>query len=210
MSRAAASLALAALLATGCSYLRPSPQIKTGAVTVTPPEQAGSPATLVTASAGTTVPIPAGSRVTVTKFEAVPFRAATVSEPAQFAAPAREVTEIIPGGATEYRRTEQTTAASTGTVDTSLAARKIDAEESRVLLYAAMACMVGAGAFFWMHYPSPAMLCAGAAIVLFLAWKVSNLPPWFYALAVAAVAIAAGIYFGHERAEKALAHKPTP
>jgi uncharacterized membrane protein AbrB (regulator of aidB expression) len=147
--------------------------------------------------------------VVVTKIEAMQFIPATVGRPEQAAQPAKEITEVVLAASSVWTKTDETVKAQTGTVDNSVAIRRVEAEESRILLYVAMACMVMAGVFFWLHFPSPAMLCVGSAVVLFLAWKVSNLPPWFYAIAVAAVAIGAGLYFGYTRGEKDAAH-PKP
>jgi hypothetical protein len=177
-------------------------RIKAPGVSVQGVKDAGSPAILATSQAGEAVALPDGSRVIKTKTEAIP---ATKDAPAQ---PAKEVTEIIPAGPTVYTSTEKTVSASTGTIDTSIAARRIDAAENRILLYGALLMLVAAGVFFWLHYPSPALLCAAAAGVLFLCWKVANLPPWFWGIAVLAGAGAVGLYFGHERGEKN--KQPTP
>lgn len=203
-----AILISACLLAAGCAVFRKQPAIAAPGVTVTAPADSGKPATLDTAKAGESLPIPAGSRLTVTKFGAVAFIPATVNAPEQPAQPAKEVVQIDLGGASVWTKTAETVRADTGTVDTSVAKAKIEAAESRILLYAALGCLVVAGAFFWMHYPTPAMLAAAASGVLFLCWKVSGLPPWFWGVAVAALAIGGGLYFGHERGEKAAAQKP--
>lgn len=154
---------------------------------------AGKPATASSSQTGIAIALAAGSRVVVTKYGAIP---ATAETPA---VPEREETVIYPAGPTEYRKNESTVRADTGTVDTSIAAKKLEAQENRILLYGALAMVVAAGAFFWLHYPSPALMCGGAAVILFLAWKVSGMPDWFWGLAVLAGAGGIGLYFGHRR-----------
>ncbi len=175
----------------GCSWL--PAKIKSGATTVTAVKDAGKPATLETGDKGESLPIPAGSSLTVTKVEAMP---AAPNVPAQ---PAREVTEVHLTEPTVWTRTEKTVKADTGTVDTSVALKKVETAESRVLLYAALAAMLGAGVFVYLHYPTPAMMCAGAAVVLFIAWKVAGMPDWLWGVGAAALGGAVFLYIGHER-----------
>ncbi len=196
-------IALCLLLA-GCHN---APAITAAGVTVTAPKDAGKPATLATSNASEVLPLPTGTRIVVTETEATkPILSPTgaVTAPAQ---PAVKVTEIVPGGPTEWRKTEATVAADTGVVDTTIATRKIDAAESRPLLYAALAAAAAAGFFVWAHYPTPAMACAVAAIVFFMAWKVSGLPSWFWAVGLLAAGVGAALYLGHERGEKHAAEK---
>lgn len=192
------------LLETGCSLI--PGRIKAKGVTVQGVKDAGSPAILAASSAGTVIPLPVGSRVVVTKETALAAVPATKDAPAVAAVPAKEVTEVFPAGPTEYRKTEETVRADTGTVDTSIAARRIDAEENRPLLYGALALAVACGAFFWLKYPSPALMCAAGSVILFLAWKVSGLPQWFWGLAVLAGGGGVGLYLGHNRG----LHEPVP
>ena len=181
----------------GCSVFKAkAPVIQAAGVTVQGPADAGKPATLETLNTGVTVPLPAGSKIVVTETEAIP---ATPEAPAK---PAVTVTEITPGGVTEIRKTEASVKADTGTVDTSVAKAKIQAEESRVLLYAALGAAALAALFVWLQYPTPALISGAAAVVFFLAWRVSGLPSWFWGLGVAVIALAGGLYFGFERAEK--------
>lgn len=160
-------------------------------------KDAGKPATLNTTDARESLPIPAGSTVTVTEIPAV---AATATAPAQ---PARRITEFKPSAPTEWQKFDTSVSANTGTVDTSIAAKRIDSEESRPLLYAALASLVGAGVCLYLRYPTPALMCGGGAVVFFLAWKVSGMPPWFHVIGVAALAGAGFLYLGHEKGEKA-------
>jgi len=184
-----AGIIIAALLVTGCGWFGPA-KISSGGTTVQGVRDAGKPATLSTSTAGETVSLPQGSKVTVTETAATS------------AAPAVSVTEITPAGPSEWRKTESTVRADTGTVDTSVATRKIAAAESRPLLYASIAATLAACFFVWASYPTPAICCGVAAGVFFLAWQVSGLPSWFWALGLAAICIGGALYLGHERGEK--------
>lgn len=178
---------IALCLLSGCSLFNRGGKISTGGVTVTAQPDAGKPATLSTAEAGTSMAIPAGSTIKVTQTEATP------------SAPATTVTEIVPSAPTEIRHTEKKVNADSGTVDTSVALKKIEAAESRVLLYAALACVVAAGFFIWAQYPTPAMACGAGAVIFFLSWKASGLPDWFWACGAVAVCVGIAIYLGHKR-----------
>lgn len=198
---------LGILALTGCS-LPNRGAIKAGGVSVMSPMEAGSPATLAKTDAGTTIALPAGSSVIVTKTAPVAAIAATKDAPAVKAEPAKEVTEIKPNGATEYHHAESTVKAETGTVDTSIRKHKIDAAESRILLYAAIAASIGAGLFVYIKYPTPAICCGVASIVFFLAWKLSDLPDWFYVIGVIAAAGGFFLWRGHEKGEAHAAQPP--
>jgi hypothetical protein len=193
---------IAILALAGCQFFRRFPAITSAGVTVQGPQDAGRPATLNTSQAGESVALPAGSRITVTQTEALPPILGTKDAKAVPAMPATTVTEIVPGGPTEWRKTESTVNADTGTVDTSIAARKIDAAESRPLLYAALTAAIGAGFFVWAKYPTPALACGAASAVFFMAWKVSGLPEWFWAVGLLAAGVGCALYLGHERGEK--------
>jgi hypothetical protein len=189
------SLSLAAiLLLTGCGLIRGRPTIKAPGVSVTGPQDAGKPATLATAEAGTTMPIPAGSAVKVTQTEAQP---ATAEKPA---VPATTVTEITPSAPTVITHTESKVQADTGTIDTSVAKHRIDAAERRWLLWAAIACGI-AGLIVRSLLPSWPSLSNGllvAAPCAFAAWKFAEVPAWLWGLVVAAVILLA---LGYKRAE---------
>lgn len=210
LHRATRGFALLAgsLMLAGCGLFGGAGRLKIGDNSVTPVANAAKPATLETLNAGETIRLSAGSRFIITRFKAVPGVPATKDSPAIAPQPEREVTEINPASDTQWQRTEATVKADSGTVDTSLAAKKIDAQENRILLYGALGMLVGAGIFFWLHYPSPALMCAGGAVILFLCWKMAGLPEWFWATSVLAGAGAAGLYFGHERAERNALPKP--
>lgn len=159
-------------------------------------KDAGKPATFDSGTKGESIQIPEGTKMVVTKVEATP---ATQTTPYL---PAVEKFEFTMPKATEWRRSESTTKASTGTADTTVATKRIEAEESRPLLYAALAAMVGVGIFMWLKYPTPAYICGGASVVFFLAWKLSGLPDWFYMIGIGGLVAAAAIWLGHEKGEK--------
>lgn len=163
---------------------------------------AGKPATLITAKAGETAVIPAGSTIKVTETPAQPAKPANATEAASPAIPAKRTVEIVPSAPMEWQRTEQTVNANTGTVDTSVAEKRIDAQESRPLLYASIAAAVAAALFIYLSYPTPAMACGIASVVFFMAWKVSGLPQWFWAVGLLACGVGGALYLGYERGEK--------
>ena len=178
---------IALCLLSGCSLFNRGGKISTGGVTVTAQPDAGKPATLSTAEAGTSMAIPAGSTIKVTQTEATP------------SAPATTVTEIVPSAPTEIRHTEKKVNADSGTVDTSVALKKIEAAESRVLLYVAIGAALLGGFFVWAQYPTPAIACGVASAAFFMAWKLSDLPDWFWAVGAVAIAAGIAIYLGHKR-----------
>lgn len=199
-------LIIACLLLCGCSLLNRGGSIKAGDATVRGIPDAGKPATLATSTAGTVIPLPAGSSITVTKVDAIPASMATKDSPSVAAQPAKEVTVITPSGPTSYQKTEATVKADTGTVDTSVALKRVDAIESRPLLYASIVAALAAGFFVWASYPTPAIACGAASIVFFMSWKLSGLPDWFWAAGAIAAAIGISIYVGHNRG----LHEPVP
>lgn len=180
----------------GCAASSKPASISTPTASVIGLKDQGKPATLDSDSKVEKLQIPEGSTVVVTKTDAVP---ATPTTPYL---PAVERFEFKTSKPTEWAKTENVVRASTGTIDTSIAAKRIDSEESRPLLYAALACLVAAGVFIWLSYPTPAFISGGAAVIFFLSWKLAGLPPWFWVIGVAAIVAAAAIWLGHERAEK--------
>lgn len=196
--RAAIPFAFCLLGLTACS-LMPT-RIKAPGVTVQGTKDAGKPATLVTSDSGESVALPEGSRVTVTKVEAVPAVAATADAPAQKAQPARTVTEIQPSGPTVWQKTETKVNADTGTVDTSIAQHRIDVAERRWLLFAAIGCGI-AGVVVRSMLPAWPSLSNGLLIggaLAFASWKLADIPSWVWLVVVGGfLAIAAG----YKRAE---------
>jgi hypothetical protein len=193
------ALAVLSLLGlTGCSLLNRG-AIKAGGVSVTGPKDAGTPTTLNTATQKGSIRIPANSRIIRREVAAQPAVPATKESPAIPAKPALVETEVFPSADTEWNESQSTVAANSGTVDTSIASKRIDAEESRPLLYAAIAAALAAGFFVYRAYPTPALCCGAASVVFFMAWRMSGLPSWFWALGLAAIAGGAFLYLGHEK-----------
>lgn len=171
--------------------------IETQTASIVGVKDAGKAATLDSTNAGEVLEIPKGTTVVVTKTEAVP-----ATEKTPFL-PAVERFEYKFESPTVWKRTESKVNASTGTTDTTIATKRIEAEEAKPLLWASMGAMVGVGIFIWLQYPTAAFICGGAALVFFLAWKVSGLPDWFYVIGAVGLAAAAFLYLGHEKGEKA-------
>lgn len=189
----ASTCALALLSA--CALIPSRPGIKMPAATVQAPKDAGTPATVHTSEAGTAVPLPVGSVVTVTEIAAQPAAAPDVPP-----VPASKITVITPGAATEYRHNEAATAASTGTIDTTVAKHRIDVESRRWLLFVAIACGI-AGLVVKSLLPEWPGLSNGlliAAPIAFAAWKLADVPSWLWAVALGIVALLA---LGYKRAE---------
>lgn len=187
----------AACLLGGCSR---SPRIRSGEVSVMGTKDAGKPATLDTSSEGEVLEIPAGSEVTVTEYEAVAAKPATNDTPAVEAEPAKKVTEVKLSGTSNWRRNKATVKADTGTVDTTVAKHRIDAQERRWLLWAAIGCGL-AGLVVRSMLPAWPALSNGLLIaspVAFAAWKLAEVPPWLWGVVVSGVVLMA---LGYKRAE---------
>ncbi len=182
----------------GCSLFQKKGVATIGKNSVAAVADAGKPATLATSDGKESVAIPKDTEVVITKTEAT----AT--------APATETTRVHFNSPTEWQKFTATVAANTGTVDTSVALKKVDAAESRPLLYAAIASLLLCGFFLYRAYPTPAFACGGAAVVFFIAWKVSGIPDWMWAVGACALAGAVALYLGHERGEKAAVVAGTP
>lgn len=193
--------ALLIVLFGGCSMFGKRPKISGNGFSVVGPADAGKPATLDSGSSVASLPIPAGSSLVMTKTEAVRAIPATDQTAAVAAQPAKEVVEVKLAGATEWRKIESTVKADTGTVDTSIAKHRIDAAENRYLLFAAIGAAVAGGFFLYIKYPTPAMMCGVASVVFFLAWKLADLPDWFWGVGALAVGGGLFLYLGHRRGE---------
>ena len=190
---------------TGCFLIPKKGKITIPGATVIGVPDAGKPATLDSDVKWEGMTLPKGSSLTLTKFEAIAATPETKAEPA------KEVAVIQLSEATEWKRTESVIKADTGTVDTSIAKKRIDAEESRILLYVSMLAAVAAGVFeVWLHYRTPALLCAGASAIFFAAWKVASLPPHFFWFGVVAVVAGVAVYFAHEKGEKHAKEQVSP
>jgi hypothetical protein len=180
----------------GCAMFKGQPRIKVGSTVITPPADAGKPATLATDETRTGIVIPKDTPVILTKVEASPATDKTLFVPAKW------VYQFTPTQETRLEAVSATLAANTGTVDTTVALRRVEAAEARVWLYASLAAAVGAGVFLWLKYPTPALICGGASGIFLLVWKISDLPSWFWAVGAAALVGAVALFLGHERGEK--------
>lgn len=187
------------LLLAGCSLV-PN-RLKIGDNVVTPQKDV-SATTLSTLNAGEVLPLAAGSRLVITRFNATAGVPATKDSPAVAAQPERTVTEVIPAKDTQWQRTEASVSANSGTVDTSIREHQIDAQESRPLLWASIGAAVLGGFFIYRAYPTPAICCFGASVVFFIAWKVSGVPSWMWGVGLAAIAGGGALFLGHERGLK--------
>lgn len=94
------------------------------------------------------------------------------------------------------------TIANTGTINTKVAEKEVDAKAKQPFLHGVMAAIALGVIFVWRGYPTPAILCGVAAAILFACWRLADLPTWVWGVSVAVVALSAGIYFGYERKEK--------
>ncbi len=182
----------------GCALFQKKGVATIGKNSVTAVADAGKPATLATSDGKESVAIPKDTEVVITK------------EAATTTAPARETTRIHFNSPTEWQKFTATVAANTGTVDTSVALKKVDAAEARPLLYAAIGAGLLGGFFLYRAYPTPAFACIGAAVVFLFAWKASGLPDWFWVVGACALVGAVALYLGHERGEKAKVVAGTP
>jgi hypothetical protein len=184
----------------GCHYFQKG-TIRAGGSTVIGVPDAGKPATLAQDTSVGTLPLPAGSRLVMTKWEPVAWHAATDTSPEVKAQPGREVTEVFLSRDTQWRKDETHIQADTGTVDTSIAQHRIDVAEDRILLFVSIGAAVLGGVFLYLKYPTPALICGCAAVVFFMAWRLSGLPPWFHVLGFAGLAAAVFMWLGHRRGE---------
>jgi hypothetical protein len=174
------------------------PKIRVGKHTVTAPKDVGKPATLSTAEAGEVATLPAGSKVTITETAAQPAVPASAEAPAAAATPARRVTEFVPSAPMEWHRTESSVHADTGSVDTTVATKRIEAEERRPLLYCAIVAAVAGLGFMYVRFQSIAVMCFIGSGCFFLAWRMAEISPWVGGLFL--VAAVAGFAF-YKRAE---------
>lgn len=184
-------LVLFCLLFAGCAFQRG--RIITPQGTVVGVKDAGKPAQIATVDDRGTLEIPAGTKMTVTKTEAVP---ATAQAPAK---PAQEVTSYDFSQPTRFEQVKVAVNADTGTVDTSIAKHRIDVEENRWLLWASLACIPLAALFFYLHYPTPAFYAIASAVVFFVAWQIAGLPEWIKFLGFGGIIAGVVMWRAHER-----------
>lgn len=188
-----AVLACPTCLASGCAHI---PRVSIPKARAVAPQDPGTPAVVSGDKSITTMPVPAGSVVKVTPPPPPPTADGT---PAAATAPVVETTLAAP---TVLRIEAESHAASTGTVDSSVAIRRVDNDARKPLLYFSLVALAGAGIFMWLKYPTPALMCGAGAVLLFLAWQIASLPSWIILIGAVVVAGSVFLYFGHERGEK--------
>lgn len=167
----------AVLILAACSTL---PRIRIGKAEVQAPKDAGTPATMAQGEVRTGLAIPPNTKVSIVKVEAIP---ATADTPAR---PATQTLTFDFSQASEFIETANTLAASTGTIDTTVAKKRIDTESKAPLLWAGIACLGVGVVLFVLKWPGPALLCGIGSGVFFAAWKIADIPWWVGLLAVGA------------------------
>ena len=187
--------ALLILIFNGCAWVGSRPKIKGEGASVIG-VQDGTGAKLDQGETKSGVIIPAGTPTEIIRHEAVP---ATDTTPFQ---PAREEIRFVPKFNTELKSISTRLSANSGGVDTTVALRRIDVAENRILLFVSIGAALAAGFFVYIKYPTPAMLAGVTSIVFFLAWKLADLPPWFWVIGVGTGVGAVVLWRGHERGEK--------
>lgn len=192
-------VALVTWLMSGCAML-PKGRIKANGVTVQSPKD-GNNANLTQENATGVLTLPAGSKVTTVKWEAVAWQPAINGRPEVQAQPAREETTVVLSADATWQKDERKIAANTGTIDTTVAMRRIDIESAKPLLYASIIAAIIAAVFVYIKYPTPALIFGGVSVIFFLAWKVSGLPSWFWVIGVFGAGAGLFLWFGHRRGE---------
>lgn len=180
-------LLIACLLLSGCALFKPKGTINVGKAQVTAVADNGKPATLATSDAKESVAIPKDTTVTITEHPATPT------------APAFKVTELHFNSPTEWQKFTGTVSANTGTVDTSVAEKKLDISARQPLLYAAMLSAIAGVFFLYRAYPTPAALCGLSAVFFLIVWRTASLPAWMWGLGALGIAAGVALYLGHHR-----------
>lgn len=166
----------------------------------TAPKNNGTPATVASSGEETRMEVAAGSTVTETTIDAQPAVPATPDTPAQPAQPRTVVREVHLSAPTAIVQKAQHVQTSTGTIDTAVALRKVQAAESRWLLWAAIGCGIGGLVVRSMlpAWPSLSNGLFAGAVCAFIAWKFSDLPAWFFLVPIGLLGAKA---LGYKRAE---------
>lgn len=188
-----ASLLLALALGFVCAGCMSIPKISLPKIgKVTAPKDVGSPATLSEGTERTGMRIPANSKVTVTKTDPLPSTGVLLPGKTEWTFELPEPTDFL----AEARKIQ----ASTGTVDTTVASKRIEAQERRWLLFAAIGCGV-AGLVIRSLMPAWPALSNGlflGAILAGISWRVAELPAWMWGVGIV---IALLLVAGYKRAE---------
>ena len=183
---------LACIALTGCSLFPRAPRITVGDTKIEAPKDAGKPATLDKGEVRTAFAIPAQTLMRVEETAPMP---ATDTAPAR---PAVKLTTFSFGAPTQFEQVASTLLASTGTVDTSVAKKRIETESKAPLLYAAIGAGVAAVVFMVLKWPTVALLCGIGSGAFFAAWRLADIPWWAGLIALTA---GGALMLGYKRAE---------
>ncbi len=182
----------------GCNLMKG--RIKAPGVTVQSPRD-GNNASLAQQHSGETLTLPEGTRVTTVKETASPAIPATSTTPAIPAKPAIETTTFVLPKEAVWQKEETKVEANTGTIDNTVAVKRLEIAERQWLLWVAIGCGVG-GLIVRASFPAWPSISNGllmAGVVAFAAWKLSEIPAWTW-LAVLGVAVL--LVMGYKRREK--------
>jgi hypothetical protein len=158
---------------------------KPAPIKVTNPDNAGEPATLHSNEALTSIEVEKGTKMTL-----------------PIVVNGTETTATIELPPLKLSKRELVTSASASAPDKTLALREIEVTAARPMLYAALGCVAAAIFFVWRAFPTPAMLAGAGAVIFFLAWKISALPSWFFAVGLVAVSAGVAIFWGYQRKDR--------
>lgn len=180
---------LVILWGSGCSL---NPGVRIGKDAVTAPKDAGTPARIDRDDIDTRLTIPPQTRVSIVKTAAIP---GTVDTPGR---PAVETLTFDFSQAAEFVQKANKIAATSGTVDTSVAKRRLEVESKEPLLYAAILAGAAAVVFMVLKWPGVSLLCGIGSGAFFVAWKVADVPWW---VGVCAIVAGGGLWLGYHRGE---------
>jgi hypothetical protein len=175
-----------ALLLTACSA---GGGVRTKHGSASGPKDPGTPSFVDNADTITETVLPAGSTVE--------------SVPQSEASPA--FTRVVLSAPTVIKTSVSTTKAQSGTVDTTVAQKRIEEEtkskEKAPLLYAGIACFALAIVAAVLKWPVVGAILAGGGAFFLASWKLAGLPDWFWMLGAACVLIGGSIFLGFKRSE---------
>ena len=163
-----------------------------GQTDVIAPKDAGTPATATKEDTAATLGIPAGTVVKVEETPEVPATTSTAYRP-----PTRMTTYTF-FQPTEFEYRASALRASSGTIDTAVATKRIEVQSKQPLLWAAIGCGAGAIALMVLKWPTAAMLAGIGSGCFFAAWRLADIPWW-----AGLVALLAGgaLVLGYKRGE---------
>lgn len=177
------------LALSGCMSI---PRLKLPSVEVTAPKEVGKPGEASEVTEKTGFRVPANSRISVIRTEPLPKEGVLLPGKTEWTVELPEPTDFV--------QEAKAIKASTGTVDTTLASKRIEAAERRWLLFTAIGCAIGA-ILARALVPSWHSISNGlflAAAVAGVSWKVSELPAWLWAVGLVMAGL---LVLGYKRAE---------